>query len=101
MTGTHPNALHGWWGPVASLLVMDGTMDDDDDSVENMAVEPPEHFDTRADDRDAAFVASRLPVGRALITDGTLSCPCCFSVVCYECQRFVNGTHLPSWCHVH
>jgi hypothetical protein len=52
--------------------------------------EPDELYDERKDDRDARFVQARRV---STITDGTLSCPSCFTVVCYECQQHVEYDH--------
>ena len=43
---------------------------------------PDEHWNPEADTKDAAYVRSKLH-GRRLITDGTLSCPSCFTILCY------------------
>ncbi len=61
-----------------------------DDSGSEMEAEPDELYDERKDDKDARFVQARRVSG---VTDGTLSCPCCFTVVCYECQQHASYAH--------
>ncbi len=60
------------------------------DSEEAMGAEPDDLYDDGKDDRDARFVQRRRVSGT---TDGTLSCPSCFTVVCYECQQHAEYEH--------
>lgn len=62
---------------------MDSGASDDDDQQRG---EPPPHYAAHLDDRDRAYVAGLLR-NREPLTDATLSCPSCFTTVCYECQR--------------
>lgn len=63
---------------------MDDSSSEDDPRHNNGA--PLEHYNPLADDKDTAFAKARIR-GRKLITDGTLSCPSCFTILCYECQQ--------------
>ncbi|KAJ1729615.1 hypothetical protein LPJ61_003432 [Coemansia biformis] len=56
---------------------------DDEGSVSGSEVEM---HDAQADDRDAAWVAEQFPG----TTDAVLSCPMCFTQVCFVCQQHVR-----------
>jgi hypothetical protein len=62
----------------------------DSDGSGDESREPDELYDERKDDRDARFVQARRV---STITDGTLSCPSCFTVVSYECQQHAKYDH--------
>jgi len=53
---------------------------------------PEEHdellYDPAADDEDAAWVLAR----RSHKSDGLLSCPCCFTCVCVDCQQHPSAS---------
>ncbi|KAL7675620.1 hypothetical protein ACOME3_001886 [Neoechinorhynchus agilis] len=55
---------------------------------QNDAVQPeePAFYDSNADDEDIAWQNQRRP-NRRLRSDAILSCPCCMTRLCVDCQR--------------
>ena len=68
------------------------TSDDDDDVDEPDYTNKDDLYGDQLDDQDEAWVDQhlRLPDKQQKVgttTDAILSCPCCFTVVCMDCQR--------------
>lgn len=75
--------------------------DDDDDSV--LASSSPSNdeaapfYDASADERDATHVhslSSSNETKTTTTTDAILSCPCCFNIVCTDCQQHDFYPHI-------
>ena len=66
---------------------------DDDDDDEGDRLPPDPFLDDAADDEDEAWVRSQAGGSKVLDqqTDAVLSCPYCFTIVCYLCQQYVLG----------
>ncbi len=85
------DSVHGWNLRLSHAAFFCGgsvPMDPGESDDDEHAHDPtPDFYNADADARDDAFVRQLAGRGRPLITDGTLSCPSCFAVVCYECQQ--------------
>ncbi|KAL9261108.1 E2F-associated phosphoprotein-like protein [Drosera capensis] len=54
----------------------------DDDEIDNSV--KPEFYDSEVDDKDEIWVSSKR---KGQYSDAVLSCPACFTTLCFECQR--------------
>ena len=64
-----------------------------DEPLEEKAAKTESLYSKTQDDKDAAWIRAHYlrhrqgSDGKARPSDATLSCPCCFTVICYDCQR--------------
>lgn len=80
--------------PSPSALITSGESNDEmsDDGGVNSAPNNDELYDEKADQRDESYVYQKLRLGSPTVekprnSDAVLSCPCCFQIVCMDCQK--------------
>ncbi|GAB2275301.1 hypothetical protein Dimus_010062 [Dionaea muscipula] len=64
-------------------VLVDVVDDDDDDDEIDYSI-TPEFYDSELDDKDDLWVSSKR---RGRYSDSVLSCPACFTTLCFDCQR--------------
>ena len=89
---------------VTSQPIVTSGDDDDDDSNRSVEMDPETPsasdplFDSTADAHDASYVDRHLrsdgATATSTTTDAVLSCPCCFQIVCMDCQRHDTYQHI-------
>lgn len=77
--------VHGRAGEAESFEG-DNNSDVPDEDLKG-ADEAPEFFDPESDEKDAAWVAKQRQ-GRK--SDAILSCPCCLTTLCIDCQQHAD-----------
>mmetsp|Transcript_3711 Transcript_3711/g.6946 ORF Transcript_3711/g.6946 Transcript_3711/m.6946 type:complete len:183 (+) Transcript_3711:98-646(+) len=74
----------------ATVAAQNPDPSDPEESDEELNEEPPDFYDSGADDMDDEWVQKQRQ-GRP--TDAILSCPACLETVCLECQRHAVHAH--------